>query len=276
MQQSSISFLAPTREADRIHDDSQESTEDFTEAARDTTSADIVQYDIAFSPSKRRKLSVVQNAGITSPTHLRAPASTPSRLVQDARVSRLTDESMTRSTQLETFTQAPTSTSRPRFLLPQPSQRATEPLEPLPDAFSPHRRGRKHIAGGMAETMQSWIMEVSHSIQRGLPSIHASWGESTLPAPSHARFEIVDLDRSQKELQSYYAVNAADIDGALGRGGEQIGNVMNVLLVAGDTRHRSKSNQLCRGAVVEIKTPYWDVQLNGRMWLVAVDWKLTS
>ena len=57
----------------------------------------------------------------------------------------------------------PAPVSRPSFLRPP-----TPPLPgPLPQAFSPHRRGAAFVPGGMASTVQAWVVAAGQAAAQG-------------------------------------------------------------------------------------------------------------
>ena len=61
-------------------------------------------------------------------------------------------------------TQLP-SHHRPAFL---PTAIApTQQAEPLPEVFSPHRRGQKFVPGGMAEMVRGWVLDAGASTSNG-------------------------------------------------------------------------------------------------------------
>ena len=89
--------------------------------------------DLPFSPKRRRLLS---------PTH-----------------PRFTTTMSTPSTSVST----PAPLSRPSFLRPP-----TPPLPaPLPQVFSPHRRGAAFVPGGTASTVQAWVVAAGQGAAQG-------------------------------------------------------------------------------------------------------------
>ncbi|KAH8592747.1 hypothetical protein B0O99DRAFT_653680 [Bisporella sp. PMI_857] len=51
----------------------------------------------------------------------------------------------------------------PRFRPPETAERSP-PQDPLPDQFSPHRRGHKYIPGGLAAEVRDWLMNVESTV----------------------------------------------------------------------------------------------------------------
>ena len=145
----------------------------------------------------------------------------------------------------------PQPTTRPSFLLPAPP---IDPPEntPLPEAFSPNRRGMaKYIPGGLASTMREWILEVSTKGEGGTDSTFRG----------AVGMDVGDLRTGQGIVM------------ALGTGPELHGEEARLLLL-GQGRG---GGELRRGGRVEIKRPVWDVQVGdgkGEKWMVGVDWRV--
>jgi hypothetical protein len=141
------------------------------------------------------------------------------------------------------------SNSRPAFLmasLPPPLETAT----PLPDAFSPRRRGQKFIPGGLASELQSWVIEAAQTASQSRPR------------------NAVSVDDS---------VHVINVDEVKGNGpvfvhGTRPGNgTSKVLLVDGQANQ--KADKVKAGDRVSIRLPTWDVQVLNEAWTVGVDWR---
>jgi hypothetical protein len=65
----------------------------------------------------------------------------------------------------------------PRFRAPSPTSQPQPPTEPLPDTFSPQRRGQKFLPGGLAAEVIGWVMNLENSTAAIPPS-------STFPSTS--------------------------------------------------------------------------------------------
>ncbi|KAI7277245.1 hypothetical protein KC343_g2421 [Hortaea werneckii] len=142
--------------------------------------------------------------------------------------------------------------SRPFFL--KSSDTGQESSEPLPDVFSPHRRGDKFVPGGMAATMQTWILQTGQAAIQGRKQQAFQRADDC-----SARLKVEELLG-----QGPYTAKARTMGGT----------ATNILLakdlnVSGDSRV-----SVVVGHVVGIRAPSWQVEIEGEMWLVAVDWKI--
>lgn len=142
-----------------------------------------------------------------------------------------------------------TSIRRPAFL--SSSVQPQERHEPLPEAFSPHRRGEKFVPGGMAATMQQWVIETGQS------AFHSRKGQGYLRGEDYVLRVKVQSVRGGSPL----LVEARQSDGT-----------MDKLLLVVDAKN--ESIEVEKGSVVGIRAPTWDVELDGQSWTIGVDWKL--
>ncbi|KAF2170237.1 hypothetical protein M409DRAFT_19839 [Zasmidium cellare ATCC 36951] len=139
---------------------------------------------------------------------------------------------------------------RPQFL--RSSVAPSEQLEPLPEAFSPHRRGEKFVPGGLAATMQQWVIETGQ-------------------AAAHSR-------KGQGYLNGEDYVLRAKVSSVAGRGpmlvqGRHIdGGDVRLMLVA-DSK-KDAIIDIPVGSTVGVRAPTWDIELEGISWTVGVDWKV--
>ncbi|KAI5207724.1 hypothetical protein E4T39_01770 [Aureobasidium subglaciale] len=152
------------------------------------------------------------------------------------------------------FTQADgeiPSSNRPAFLmasLPPP-----ESVAPLPDAFSPRRRGHKYVPGGLASEVQSWIIEAAQTASQSRPRTLQQADDSV---------HVVSVD----EIKG---------DGPVFAHGTISGKgFVKVLLIDGQANQ--KAEKVKAGDRVSIRQPTWDVQVEGEAWTVGVDWRTTN
>jgi hypothetical protein len=135
--------------------------------------------------------------------------------------------------------------TRPTFLKP-----ATAPLEtsePLPEAFSPHRRGQKFLTGGMAAEVRQWIVDatqVAHVRKAGGDVLRVRVMESR----GCARDGVVLVRASVQ--------------------GKEV-----KLMLPGAGKGKSNAS-LAVGEIVAVKAPTWDVVVDGVTWVVAADWRV--
>lgn len=194
--------------------------------------------DLAFSPKRRR---------LDDSETLRSPTRTTFKQPQlPASHERKALPNFTHSTPRSESVE-PTATQRPAFI--RPSAVPQEPSEPLPDAFSPHRRGQKFVPGGLAATAQQWVLEA------GQAAVQSRKGQGYLKGEDY----IVRV-----------RVDAIIGDGPFtARGRLPNGDEVNLLLAGGGNVSRPSES-----AVVGIRAPAWDIELDGRNWTVGVDWKV--
>ncbi|MCJ1249526.1 hypothetical protein MMC30_006752 [Trapelia coarctata] len=150
----------------------------------------------------------------------------------------------------------PTTPPRPAFILPTPT--AAEPSYPLPEAFSPHRRGAKYLPGGLAATTRGWILSI----------------ESTLPSHAHPRPSFSASANAAREGEWAARIKVEECrDGGecvlvWGLGMEGDGEAQRWVLVGG--------KGVRRGDVVGVGRPVWGVQVwgDGERWSVGVEWRV--
>jgi hypothetical protein len=137
---------------------------------------------------------------------------------------------------------------RPAFRLPPQEPIASS--EPLPNAFSPHRRGQRFVPGGMAAEVQQWIVETAQSTGQQRTS-NGNMFQASLITVADGHNAGMTLLRVQSEL------------GPLN------------LLLAGPGKTNS-SQPLSQGDVLGIKPPTWQIKLADEAWVVATDWRAMS
>lgn len=138
---------------------------------------------------------------------------------------------------------------RPAFL-PSSLAPSARP-EPLPEAFSPHRRGEKFVPGGMAATLQQWIIET------GQNAAQSRRGQGYLRGEDYVVRCTVASVRGRAPCMV--------------RGIQSDGTEVNLLLVAD-----SKQITVAVGNDLGVRAPVWDVQLEDCSWTVGVDWKVVE
>lgn len=152
------------------------------------------------------------------------------------------------------------TSSRPTFLrstIPPPEQ-----TEPLPEAFSPHRRGQRFVPGGMAAELQSWILEAGQS------AVASRRGKGYLRGEDWVGKVRVDVVEGGGDGDGTVFVEGRVAGGGWGRvmltdGAGQDG---------GRAGGRGRGKGVRVGDVVGIRAPTWEVEVEGRMWSVGVDW----
>jgi hypothetical protein len=123
-------------------------------------------------------------------------------------------------------------------------------MEPLPEAFSPHRRGQKFVAGGMAAEVRQWVLDAA---QVSAHQKRSAYGD--------------DMWR----VRVMESIGAANEGVVLVKGTVEGREVRMMLPGAGKSKH---VGTITVGMSVGIKPPTWEVPLDGEMWVVAADWQV--
>ena len=151
---------------------------------------------------------------------------------------------------------APTSSavaSRPVFL--KPPTEAQQSSEPLPEAFSPHRRGQKFVPGGIAAEVRQWVMDLSHHL------------------PGSSAYRITGA-RGDALIVRVIETMGSVKDGMILVTGQFEGRVLRLLLpTAGKNR---SVDVVADGGLLALKSLTWDVDIAGEKWIVGVDWEIIS
>lgn len=142
---------------------------------------------------------------------------------------------------------------RPQFIKP-PSQ-PVEHAEPLPEAFSPHRRKEKFIPGGMAATARQWIIDASQT---------TSYTHGRRPLPG-AVPELLPV----RVLETTGSAN----NGTVLVKGKIESREVNLILPGQGKKRGSPDNDLKAGDVVGIGHIRWDAEIAGEVWVVCVEWR---
>jgi hypothetical protein len=163
---------------------------------------------------------------------------------------------------------APNSTPGPAFLKPPRFRQLDEqerlmPAEPLPEAFSPHRRGQKFLAGGLAAEVRSWLLEREDCRAAGRRN-DEEWV---------VRLKI-------EEVTGGGAAGMTLVMGTLVGSGssrtvEKKGNVRMILGGGEGMAEGLKKGELAAvGRVIGVKAPIWEVVVLGEKWGVGAAWKV--
>jgi hypothetical protein len=152
----------------------------------------------------------------------------------------------------------------PRFRPPVSSEKSHS-SEPLPDQFSPHRRGQKYVAGGLAAEVRDWLF----NIESTGPGDSVREKES----PWLLRLVIDELSGGGKAgmaLVQGRKVHTGTMDGPV-----ETPVVMRIILAGeGAGTGLQKGSKVQVGKTVGIKGPVWEVVMEGQKWGVGVDWQV--
>jgi hypothetical protein len=158
----------------------------------------------------------------------------------------------------------------PRFRPPDPSESAQSTSDPLPEQFSPHRRGQNYVNGGLAAEVRDWLVNI----------------ESTIPLKEAGkrddewlvRIAVDEVSGGGADSQArMLLVRGSQIPSMNGRQGEMadaMGEVRVMLAGEGQGAGLQRSNRVEAGNMVGIKGPVWEVVIEGEKWGVGVDWKV--
>ncbi|KAB5577622.1 hypothetical protein GE09DRAFT_525847 [Coniochaeta sp. 2T2.1] len=148
----------------------------------------------------------------------------------------------------------------PQFKIPAGTT-SLQPQYPLPDAFSPQRRGAKYVNGGLAGELRDWLVDV-----KGLSEAV----DATAATGSKAA--------GKAEVASAGAVSVEEVSQGNGfrlvRGSNGEGSPVHMVL-AGEGRLSGlaeRRNVVTAGCSVMVLPPTWNIQLDGHRWTVACDW----
>ncbi|KAL2071677.1 hypothetical protein VTL71DRAFT_12912 [Oculimacula yallundae] len=160
----------------------------------------------------------------------------------------------------------------PRFRPPDPSENTETQSDPLPDQFSPHRKGQKYIPGGLAAEVRDWLINLESAIPAS--------GGGKRDGEWVVRVMVDDIKGGLREgmtlVRGRQVVVVGNEDGG-GKGGEMVdtlGVVKVILAGEGAGSGLQKGKAVEKGKMVGIKGPVWDVVIEGEKWGVGVDWKV--
>lgn len=147
----------------------------------------------------------------------------------------------------------PTFHNAPRFKAAEITAEVQQ--RPLPEAFSPQRRGAKYVAGGLAAEVRDWLVQVK--------------GASEYDRPAGSSIDVVVDDTMS--APGMHVIAARQPDTAV-----EIESIPGKVLLAGDGRMtglRGRST-ISRGGVISMSQPMWDITLDDLgQFAVACDWE---
>jgi len=167
--------------------------------------------------------------------------------------------------------QQPAFKKPPRFR-PQDEISPQAASEPLPEVFSPHRRGQKYLAGGLASEVRDWLMNLESKSE---PATSALAG-----ANSRARQDQWVVSLVVDEISGGPGTGMTLVRGRQVRSEsegemiENLGAVKVILAGEGSSVGLARGKKASVGCTIGIKGPVWEVPVEGEPWGVGVDWKV--
>lgn len=190
--------------------------------------------------------------------HVEAMQSNEERLlVTDDEFASANNSEAPESPGIPVVQQQPTFQRAPRF---QPAKQldVAAVRDPLPDAFSPRRRGTKDVPGGLAAQVRDWLMDIESNTG------------SKRDGDFVARISVDEFRRGQGMV----LVKGRSVPDDTVPSQQRPLAVLQVML-AGEGRllDLARRNDVAVGALVAIAKPVWEVNLGSEgRWAVACDW----
>ncbi|KAH7350776.1 hypothetical protein BKA65DRAFT_582795 [Rhexocercosporidium sp. MPI-PUGE-AT-0058] len=173
-------------------------------------------------------------------------------------------------------TQPPTPFLKPpRFRPPDPSSTSQSQSDPLPEQFSPHRKGQKYIPGGLAAEVRDWLMNLEGAIPdtRGRRRTEEWVVRVLVDEVSGGSREGMTIVRGR---QIYAIEGFGEGNGGRGEMIDMLREVNVILAGEGAGSGLQKGSAVEVGKMVGIKGPVWEVLVEGVKWGVGVDWKVLT
>ncbi|KAJ8608099.1 hypothetical protein MRB53_039848 [Persea americana] len=217
--------------------------------------SDRQQFDLPISP-KRRKFEH-QKTPAKSDAHEMLPPSSKLFVKSISKASPAPKRFLYTSPQAQSQEQA----APPVSLFRQPDLKTgTADSAPLPEAFSPRRRHARYVPGGMASTVQQWILETSQT------AIHA---RKTQSAGSADEVFVMQVDVKNQVLPSK-SDHLRLLSGRLPRDGKEV----KLALISDVSTQAIGTEQSTSAFTIGIRAPCWTLLRGSEEWLVCVDWKI--
>lgn len=143
----------------------------------------------------------------------------------------------------------------PRFRPQDPD--VTRNIEPLPDAFSPHRRGQKYLPGGLASEVRDWLVNLESTASTR--DRRTEWAVRI----------VVDEVKSDGGMVMVRGRQIHDVED------EAVDKSVSIkLILAGEGMMEGLNRSVVVvGGIIGIKGPMWEIFVKGERWGVGVEWK---
>jgi hypothetical protein len=244
-------------------------------------------------PNKRRRVSPAISPSSHQPSEPTTPIATHNNsthrfIVPPPRTPALFSAVNPDSASISHPTSETPAQHRPAFILPPQPTSPPKPSRPLPEIFSPSRKTQKYIPGGLASTLQGWIIETANTgfaAQERSTGGGVVWGRDRedgvrLKVQVIAVSSSVSQDEGEvKCFPGQIVFVRGDTEPGLYNASRAPGAVSNNwetrVLLAGQGGARGAGGIIIRsGARVGIRSPMWEVDVQGETWVVGVDWVL--
>jgi hypothetical protein len=180
---------------------------------------------------------------------------------------------------------APTAFLKPPRFRPPDEDSHDQATEPLPEVFSPHRRGQKFIPGGLAAEVVGWLVNIESCV----PGTGAGLGMERGTEERWAVRLVVDEVRGGSEAGIAGAGMTIVRGRQMRRGSgstdqrvetaemiDHLGIVKVILAGEGVGVGIQKAGKVEVGRIVGIKGPVWEVVIEQERWGVGVDWRVLN
>lgn len=147
----------------------------------------------------------------------------------------------------------PTFRNAPRFKAVEITAQVQQ--RPLPEAFSPQRRGAKYVAGGLAAEVRDWLVQIK--------------GSSEYDRPAGSSIDVVVDDAMS--APGMHVIAARQVDTA-----SEDENTPGKVILAGDGRVTELRGRgtVKTGGMVSMSQPMWDITIDDiGHFAVACDWE---
>lgn len=164
----------------------------------------------------------------------------------------------------------PTFLEAPRFKPIEPPDESRNRQPPLPEAFSPQRRGAKYVPGGLAAELRDWLVQVKGA------------SEYDRPAGANLQVTIKEVSHETGNGMRLVATSAGMLENVQqqesGEDGTQIGPARVILAGEGRITGLDRPNMVREGGQVVLFQPMWDVELGDDLgrFAVACDWEAVT
>lgn len=153
----------------------------------------------------------------------------------------------------------------PRFKPPDEEREAA--VEPLPEHFSPRRRGQIFLAGGLAAEVRGWLVDRESQAARS--------------AKNPVREDGWKIKIAVDEVTGGYGAGMTLVRGRrVGSNSYEGGGLYPIRMMLGGEEGMSegirKGEQAAVGKVVGVKGPAWEVDVDGVRWGVSATWKVLN